>query len=65
MIKLILFAVIAYGAIVAIIFSVLQTLFPEDLIFPEIHETNAMTALTIGLLIVFILMALLKLLSIY
>jgi len=34
MIKLILFAVIAYGAIVAIIFSVLQTLFPEDLIFP-------------------------------
>jgi ABC-type Fe3+-siderophore transport system permease subunit len=65
MIKLILFAVIAYGAIVAIIFSVLQTLFPEDLIFPETQEITAMTALTIGLLIVFILMALLKLLSIY
>ena len=65
MIKFILFAVIAYGVVVAIIFSVLQTLFPEDLIFPETQEITAMTALTIGLLIVFILMALLKLLSIY
>jgi len=65
MVKLILFAIISYGVIVYIIFSILQALFPEDIVFPETHEADAMVALTVGLLILFILMALLKLLSIY
>jgi len=65
MVKLILFAVIAYGVIVSIIFSILQALFPEDIVFPETRETNVRVALTASLLILFILIALLKLLAIY
>lgn len=65
MVKLILFAVIAYGVIVSIIFSILQTLFQEDIVFPETRETNVRVALTASLLILFILIALLKLLAIY
>ncbi len=65
MVKLILFAVIAYGVIVSIIFSILQTLFQEDVVFPETRETNVRVALTASLLILFILIALLKLLAIY
>jgi|LDZU01.1.fsa_nt_gi phosphatidylserine synthase len=65
MVKLILFDIIAYGVIVSIIFSILQTLFQEDIVFPETRETNIRVALTAGLLILFILIALLKLLSIY
>jgi len=65
MVKLILFTIISYGVIVYIIFSILQTLFQEDIVFPETRETNIRVALTAGLLILFILIALLKLLSIY
>jgi len=65
MIRIILFTTIVYGAVVAIIFSILQTMFPDDLIFPETREANAMVALTTGLLLIFIIIALLKLLSIY
>jgi len=65
MVKLILFDIIAYGVIVSIVFSILQTLFQEDIVFPETRETNIRVALTAGLLILFILIALLKLLSIY
>jgi len=65
MVKLILFDIIAYGVIVSIVFSILQTLFQEDIVFPETRETNIRVALTAGLLILFILIALLKLLAIY